>query len=400
MVCIKNQFNKLNKNSLGQLGQKAGFFVSSLAKYQFHYKSEKINSIARLTKINIPTVPYPHFLSQESYLYFVKNKKLSSQAIGGLKKIFKEIKNHGYTITVRPSVFAPNLPGFEFIVANKINLPKFSEVLSAITEGYQKMITTAKTPQEVEFVYLIQGFYTSNRCGLAQTEDGTNHIHIEAAFGEHSMVITRGQVKPDIYKFNKKTGEIIIQEIAEKEFTLEPSKTGLVKVPLSANERRRQVLNKEEIKTLAKYALLMDKTYGPQEIEWAVLRTGELIFQATRNANLQKFKKAPTKNYPIFPRNVKGELVPLFLKIKDRKLKIHPNPTGKIVITNSLDIDFITNLTSQNKPAGIILTRGSLTAHAVTIIREAKIPSVLAKDLAFENKKNAEIKENGEIKFT
>lgn len=186
---------------------------------------------------------------------------------------------------------------------------------------------------------------------------------------------------------------LVIQEIAEKEFTLEPSKTGLVKVLLSKEERKRQVLNKDEIKILVKYALKMDRKYGPQEIEFAILRTGQLIFQASRDANLKKFNKTPVKNYPIFPRDIDGEIVQL------EKEMPHSNLSQKIIVTGNLDIDLITNLTSQNKPAGIILTRGSLTAHAVTIIREAKIPSVLVKNINLTGKKFAKIKKTGEVEL-
>jgi len=80
-----------------------------------------------------------------------------------------------------------------------------------------------------------------------------------------------------------------------------------------------------------------------------------------------------------------------------RKIDKTYDLTQKIVITDNLNIDFITNLTYKNKPAGIILTHGSLTAHAVTIIREARIPSVLAYDLEFIGKKFAKISKNGEV---
>lgn len=396
MVSNYCQSNKFTEFKTDLLGQKAEFFVSSLEKYKSNYrgyKSEKINSLARLTELQIPTVPFPHYLKQDSYLHYFHRQEFDPLAIKELKEVFGKIKTAGYNLTVRPSVFVPDIPGFEFIVPNAVNIPTFTEFIKAIKTGYNQMIAHAKRPEIVEFIYIIQGFYTSNRCGLAQTEDGTNHVHIEAAFGEHSMVITRGQVKPDIYKVNKNTGQILIKEIAEKEFTLEPSKTGLVKVPLSEGERKRQILNKDEIKTLANYALKMEKEHGPQEIEWAVLRTGRLIFQATRDANLKKFKKTPAKNYPIFPKNIEGEIVRLENSIPKDSL------SKKIVVTCSLDIDFITNLTFRNKPAGIILTHGSLTAHAVTIIREAKIPSVLAKGLDFKGKKYVEVKENGEVKL-
>jgi len=393
MVAKRHQFKSKKSKTLGLLGQKAEFFVASLLKYHFNYNSEKINSIARLTKLGIPTVPYPHFLTQEAYLFYLKNRSFPKEAIKGLRAVFQEIKKHGYTIAVRPSIFALNIPGFEFIVPNKINLPTFKEVKTAIIEGYEKIITVAKNPEDIEFVYIIQGFYTSNRCGLAQSEDGTNHIHIEAAFGEHSMVITRGEVQPDIYKFDKSTGEIIVREVADKNFTLEPSKTGLVKVPLPSSERKRQVLNKDEIKTLTDYALRMEKKYGPQEIEWAVLRTGQLIFQSTRNAKIKKLKGIPTKNIPIFSGKAEGELI--FL----RKFEDGQNLTGKIVVTDNLNIDFMTNLTYKTRPDGVVLTQGSLTAHATTIIREAKIPSVLAQGFKIKNQKYIEIKENGELKI-
>lgn len=389
----RNRQIKTTKTARKLTRPNAEFFVFQLSDYQFNYKSEKINSIARLTRIGIPTVPYPHFLSQEAFLFYLKNKKLPLQALKELKTVFLKIKELDYNITVRPSVFAPKISGFEFLVPNTVNILTFKQMTEAICHGYAKIIAATKNPEGVEFVYIIQGFYTSNRCGLAQSEDGTNHVHIEACFGEHSQLITRGEVKPDIYRVNKKSRKITIKEVADKEFTLKPLKTGLIKISLPPQERKRQVLNNHEIKTLVKYTLLMEKEYGPQEIEWAVLRTGQLIFQASRNAKIKKLKTIPTKNFPIFPKKTKGEII-FLISIKENQ-----NLTDKIVVTNNLNIDFITKLTYQNKPAGIILTRGSLTAHAVTVIREAKIPSVLATNLDFTGKKFAQIMETGEIEL-
>jgi len=95
--------------------------------YRFDLRSEKINSIARLVKLGIPTVPYPYFLNQEVYRFYLKNKELPRQAIGELKAVFQEIKSHDYNLTVRPSVLAPNIPGFEFIVPNTVNIPTFKK---------------------------------------------------------------------------------------------------------------------------------------------------------------------------------------------------------------------------------------------------------------------------------
>lgn len=369
----------------------AGRYLIDIKDYQLELKSEKINSIARLVKLGIPTVPFPHLLLPESFKFYLKKKKLAHQAEEELKVLFGKLQKAGYTAVVRPSIFAKT-PGFEFIVSNRVNLPTFKEVIQAITKGYDKVIKESPQPEKIEFAYLIHGFYTASKAGVVYSEDGLGNVHIEGAFGEHTRVITRAKVQPDIYKVDKKTGQIKEKKISEKDFTLEPSKTGLQKVKLRGEERTKPVFTDQEIKKIYQYALAMEKEYGPQEIECAILRSGEIIFQDSRDSQIKKQKRVlATKNIPIFLREVGGEVV--YISQLRKKMDLRQ----KIVITDNLDIDFITKLVHQFKPRGMILTRGSLTCHAVTILREAKIPSVLSAGLKFTDQGFAEIKQNGEI---
>lgn len=368
------------------------WYLIPVKEYRFDLKSEKINSIARLVKLGIPTVPFPHVFLSNAYKFYLKNKKLPPQAEQELKAFFNKLQKNSYTAAVRPSIFA-KIPGVEFIIANKINLPTSEEMIQAITDGYEKIINQFNQSEKIEFAYLLQGFYTANKAGVVFSDDGSGNVHIEGAFGEHTWLITRGEVKPDIYRIDKKTGKIKVKKIAEKDITLEPLKSGLRKVKLKGKERTKPVFTNQELRKIYQYALRMEKEYGPQEIECAVLRSGEVIFQSSRNSQIKKKKIAlkPTKNIPIFLKDVKGRLLWV------RELKGKLDLKEKIVITDNLDIDFITKLVYRFKPRGVILTRGSLTAHAVTILREAKVPSVLASGLKIDRQKFAEIKSSGEV---
>ena len=376
-----------------------GKYLIPIEDYRFVLKSEKINSIARLVKLDIPTVPFPHLLLPKSFEFYLKNKELASQAEQGLEILFNKLQKANYTVTVRPSIFA-EIPGVEFIVANRLNLPTFKEMIQAITDGYDKIIRKFKRLKEIEFAYLIQGFYTANKAGAVFSNDGLGNIHIEAAFGESTNIFTRGRVTPDVYKIDKKTGKIKEKHIAYKDFTLTPSESGLRKIKLSDEERTKPVFTDKEIKKIYQYALRMEEKYGSQEIECAVLRTGELIFQSARNSQIKKQKSSSisTKNIPIFLKKVKGEIIYIHdIQELTNYRSCHKMSEKFIVVTDNLNIDFITKLVYRFKPKAVILTQGSLTAHAVTILREARLPSVLANEFKISQQKFVEIKENGEI---
>lgn len=341
-------------------------------------------------KLNIPTVPFPHVFLPTGFNFYLKEKTLPKKAEEELRNLFGELQKTGYNLTVRPSIFA-DIPGAEFIVPNTVNIPDFQKVLNVITQGFDKIIKDYGKAEKIEFAYLIQGFYTASKAGLVYSDDGQGFVHIEGAFGEHSQVLTRGKVKPDIYKIDKKTGEITTKIIAEKDFTLVASEDGLEEKKLVGSERTRPVFTAEELKKIYEYARAMEKKFGPQEVECAVLTSDGVIFQSSRDSKLPPQAKTDTTNIPIFLRAVKGKAIFLRDLLGQKDLR------EKIVVTDNLDIDFITHLIYRFKPKGVILTKGSLTAHAVTILREAKVASILATDLKFGKQKLVEIKTTGEI---
>lgn len=365
-------------------------YLIDIKDYQFDLNSEKVNSIARLVKLKIPTVPLPHVLLPKSFGFYRQHGQLPTEALKELRIVFDKLQQAGYPATVRPSIFA-DIPGAEFIVANQVNLPSLKQTEEAIIAGYKKIIKEFGRSEKIEFAYLLQGFYTANKAGVVYSEDGDGNVHISAAFGEHTWVITRAEVQTDVYKIDKQTDQIKEKKIATKEFSLEPSESGLKRVKLRGNERTKSVFTEEEVEEIYQYALKMEKEHGPQEIECAVLRSGELIFQSARDSRVKKIDAVAIKNVPIFLQAVGGEMVQLDQLKKDLSL------SDKIVVTDNLDIDFITRLVYRFKPKAVVLTRGSLTAHAVTILREAKIPSILAVGLKTDDHRFCRIKKNGEV---
>ena len=69
--------------------------------------------------------------------------------------------------------------------------------------------------------------------------------------------------------------------------------------------------------------------------------------------------------------------------------------SNSIIIVHSLDLDLLTLLIFKYKPRGVILKVGTLTSHASTILREAKIPSYINKDVEIKNGKEIQLNENG-----
>ncbi len=366
-------------------------YLIPLEAYQFDLRSEKVNSIARLIKLQIPTVPLPHVLLPSSFEFYRQNKRLAPKAEKELASFFTKLQRAGYPATVRPSIFA-DIPGAEFIVANNVNLPTFEEMKAAIAAGYDQVLKEFGQAVKIEFAHLLQGFYTANKAGVVYSEDGAGGVYISAVFGEHTWLITRGEVEPDIYRVDKKTPEIKDKKIATKKFSLEPSASGLKRVRLAAVARTLAVFTDQEINQIFEYALRMEKAHGPQEIEAAVLRTGQVIFQSSRDSQVKKQPISTAENLPIFLQPVKGKLV--FI---NRPENLSRDWRDWIVATDNLDIDFITHLVYRAQPKAVVLTKGSLTAHAVTILREAKIPSILAPGFQIGREKFCRIKANGQI---
>jgi len=108
-------------------------------------------------------------------------------------------------------------------------------------------------------------------------------ITVEAAWGLGSAVVS-GEVTPDRFVIGKITGEISLREISDKVIEHRPAEDGGIReVRTSEAFRRAPSISDGELQALAEVGRKVERHYGrPQDIEWAIDRTGEILLLQSR----------------------------------------------------------------------------------------------------------------------
>lgn len=366
-------------------------YIQPLSEYKFNLKSKKLEGLARLVNLNLPTVSNLFIVLPKLYFEFQKTNKLPSNAVSELKTIFKSIRKQGDSITLRNSIYEKGNPGISFSVHNSLNLKNFTEFLKRIVLGYKKAKRMAIDPEKIEFCYLIQSFYSSEKCGILLSDNGQKQIFLQAILGQHTNLLLRGDIIPDEYTINKRTYKIACEKIALKKFRIKKLKTGIKKIRVKKTDQKKPVLTDSQVIKIAKLSQIVEKVFDPQEMEWAILDSGKIIFQETRDFKESKKVKFIKKGEIIFPAEVEGKIINL------TKLGEIKTISNKIIVTHNLNIAFINKIAFLYRPKAVILTRGSLTAHAATILRESKITTLLVKDINLEDGEKIKIEKDGRI---
>lgn len=257
-------------------------YIKPLSEYDFELKSRKLEGIASLVRLGVPTVSNVFIVLPSMYREFVGMGKISFTGKRELGLVFESIKRQGKSVSLRNSIFEERNPALSYSVRSSLNLGSFDEFLRRIMLGYKKVRGLSLDPEKVEFCYLIQSFYSSEKCGILISENGKRQIFIKAILGQNSDLLIRGDVKADEYLVNKGTYRIAERKIAEKKFRVKKLRSGVKKVRVKKVDQTRPVLTNEQIIRLAKLSQVVERKFGPQEIEWAVLDSGEIIFQETK----------------------------------------------------------------------------------------------------------------------
>lgn len=108
-------------------------------------------------------------------------------------------------------------------------------------------------------------------------------VTIEGAWGLGSPVVS-GEVTPDRFVIARITGEISVRNISEKHIQHLPAPSGGVQESEVPRELRgAPCLSDGEITALRDIAVQIERLYGrPQDIEWAVDRSGEIFLLQSR----------------------------------------------------------------------------------------------------------------------
>ena len=318
-------------------------------------------------------------------------------------------------VAVRSSATAEDLPNASFAGQQEtfLNVRGEAELLEACRRCYASLFTdraiSYRKAQGFDHlqVALSIGVQTMVRADLAgsgvmfsiDTETGfPNVVVIDAAWGLGESVV-QGSVDPDEYRVFKpplddpKLAPILGKKLGGKEKKVVYANHGaqttrMIDTPSA--ERRRFVLGDQEILTLARWAVAIERHYGkPMDMEWAKDgETGELFCVQARPETVQSRRQA--KSLHTFELEEKGEVLATGIAIGEAiaagrvKVLRHPSEmsrfrAGDVLVTERTDPDWGPIM---KRAAAIVTDHGGRTSHAAIVSRELGVPAIVGTDVA------------------
>ena len=226
------------------------------------------------------------------------------------------------------------------------------------------------------------------------TETGFPRVAVISAAWGLGETVVQGLVDPDKYVVFKpllaepKARPIIEKTCGGKAIRMNYAEGGSKHtriVETSLAERRKFVLEDDEIIELARWAVIVEKHYGhPMDLEWAKDGdTGLLYLVQARPETVQSglssssFKRysLKQKGTPILTGAAIGTAIAAGKACVIRDVAdIARFPDGAILVTENTDPDWVPVM---KRAAGIITDHGGNTSHAAIVSRELGVPAIV-----------------------
>jgi pyruvate,water dikinase len=264
----------------------------------------------------------------------------------------------------------------------------------ALSAGVQRMVRSDKAASGVMFTI--------------DTESGNDDVvFVTSAYGLGEMVV-QGAVNPDEFYVHKPTlvaghQAVVRRNIGSKLIQMvysdDKSHGKQVKIEDVVQQKRRQFsITDEEVMSLAKQALIIEKHYGrPMDIEWAKDgNDGKLYIVQARPETVRSREDVQTiERYHLKSRgevicegraigHKVGAGVAKVLHSLDEMDKIQP---GDVLVTDMTDPDWEPIM---KRASAIVTNRGGRTCHAAIIARELGVPAVVGCGDVTDRIKNGE----------
>ncbi len=268
----------------------------------------------------------------------------------------------------------------------------FAHEQVALSAGVQEMVRSDTGASGVMFTM--------------DTESGFRDVvFVTASYGLGETVV-QGSVNPDEFYVHKSTLEagrpaVLRRTLGEKAIKMvydeDKASEELVKVVETTDEERmRFCLNDEEIESLAKQAVIIEKHYGrPMDIEWGKDgQTGRLFILQARpetvksrdgGQSMQRYQLSERGQVLVEGRAIGQRIGAGKARVIDDLAEMHTVQAGDVLVTDMTDPDWEPIM---KRAAAIVTNRGGRTCHAAIIARELGIPAVVGTGNATDRIKN------------
>jgi len=386
-----------------------GFAVTA---YAYKYTIEKAGVDKKIKEIlsDLDTHDVHNIAERgEKIRNLIKNTQIPTELEEEIRKYYREMeKQYGENVdvAVRSSATAEDLPDASFAGQQEtyLNVRGEEELLERTRECFASLFTNRAISYRTDKgfdhfnVYLSVGVQKMVRSDLASsgvmfsidTESGFgNAVYITGAYGLGENVV-QGTVNPDqfyVFKPTLKKGfkSIVEKKVGSKEKRMIYGKKGTEQQEVSEDDKRKFVINEDEIITLAKWACIIEDHYQkPMDIEWAKDgNTGDLFIVQARPETVHSQKDTAVMQTYVLEEegNLLAEGEAVGSKIGQGDVNVIESAKdignfkkGQVLVTDMTDPDWEPIM----KIAGAIVTnRGGRTCHAAIISRELGIPCVI-----------------------
>ncbi len=338
-------------------------------------------------------------------------KVLADEIAGAYRELAKREKRRTPDVAVRSSATAEDLPSASFAGQQEtyLNIRGKDALLDSVRRCYASLFTDRAITYrhnngfdhlDVALSVGVQRMVRSDRGAAGvmfsiDTETGfPDAVLITGAWGLGEAVV-QGIADPDEYMVYKPLLEdgryapIVERMRGAKEKKLVYAESGAKNptrwVRTSADERHAFTLDNEEVLTLARWAVAIEKHYGrPMDIEWAKDGdTGELAIVQARPETVQS--RAEASDLQTFTLGNKGRKLATGLAVGSGAAEgkvinlasphdIDKFEDGAVLVTGITDPDWVPIM---KRASAIVTDHGGRTSHAAIVSRELGLPAIV-----------------------
>ncbi len=328
----------------------------------------------------------------ESYKNLMIGKKFDGLNQKAMELVNPTRSNEVF-VAVRSSATAEDLPQASFAGQQEsyLNVKGGDNVLIALKKCWASLFTPRAIfyrnknhfpHDKVLIAVVVQKMVDSEKSGVAfsihPATGNKDEIVIEAGWGLGEYIV-KGTINPDNYIVNKNdfTIKSKIVKKQEKMLTRDPLTGKNIEVELPEQKQEKQVLDDEQIITLARVMKKIEDFYHyPQDVEWASENNRLYIVQARPVTFFGKKEEKTTVSGEVIvsglgasPGKSSGRAVIIKSASELDRIK-----KGDILVTKMTDPDMVP---AMERAGAIVTDEGGLTSHAAIVSRELGVPAVV-----------------------